>query len=48
MTVPFFTYTITIEKQKRVKGTKAKDPRYEEQTPDQEWFIEKMTYLSKF
>jgi len=41
MTVPFFTYTIPIEKHKRVRGTKAKDLRYEEQTPNQEWFMKK-------
>lgn len=45
MTIPFFIFTIRIEKRKQVKGTK--DPKYH-RTPEEELFDRKMMYLSKF
>ncbi|WP_176224021.1 hypothetical protein [Thalassobacillus devorans] len=45
MTIPFFIFTIRIEKRKKAAGTK--DPKYH-RTPEEEWFDRKMMYMSRF
>ncbi|WP_177174367.1 hypothetical protein [Salipaludibacillus aurantiacus] len=45
MTVPFFTYAITIQKKQKPKPNKHQRHQH---TSEEEWFLQKMTYLSRF